>query len=744
MRTERSQQCYLAHPRSNAWPGRPDGIPGQYSTDRQLILEGIPGHSWEFLATGTGVTGLTATVKEGLRLQVNHSGAYDDAGIQRPVVLHLDWADDPTASLATCVMSHDLQRSLIVIAMETPEGMLRAEIRAHMALDVIRVDLYDERAEPQSLAMVIERNHPHQDEVQDGTYLSWHTNATSIYNEANAACGFEMEDGDLLLGRSFGLALRMDGDGAMTWMPGRLAAAASAHRTLWIVGGATQAGEAAWKADVLGRLGAARALSQSDFVAGHEAWWQAFWDRSWVEFDDPRGRYIRQRAAVDCFRYYTACSAGEGRETPLRYMNDLLSYEPVQRVESVMDKTTLGTYQAVFGALRTGDLGAVRSRVGYYGKVLPLLRRHSQARFGHAGAVCPSVHNLWGGFVHWDGQDQRTEADDPAVRYGWTGNLWMLLLMCDYVGVSGDGAFADDELQPFAWEVLTFFAAHYREREDVHMVLSPGAAGETWSGVRNSAETICALRAVLPRLISLGQERGWDVLDWQDLLAAVPPIPRGKFDIQRVEFPHGRILPGNLLVPAEDLSQTDPPTNLSNQHTELYAIWPAKLMVRDVADRAIAQESYDARVWPRRRDGWNLDMVHAATLQNVAELDRWYPLQFEGVVTFPCGLAQETSPKQKGADGVSLFPGSQGLGTVALPVIERLLQDYPDLLIVLPAWPSEFGVRYRLFSPFAGAVEVEYVPGGPVRVQVEREITVTLPDTWDGEDTAIEVTVVAP
>ena len=183
MRTERSQQCYLAHPRSNAWPGRPDGIPGQYSTDRQLVMEGIPGHSWEFLATGTGVTGLTVAVQDGLRLQVNHAGAYDDAGIQRPVVLHLDWADQPTTRLETCVMSHDLQRSLITLRMETPQGALRAEIRAHMALDVIRVDLFDERAEPQPLAMIVERTHPHQDEVQDGAYLSWHTNANSIYSE---------------------------------------------------------------------------------------------------------------------------------------------------------------------------------------------------------------------------------------------------------------------------------------------------------------------------------------------------------------------------------------------------------------------------------------------------------------------------------------------------------------------------------------------------------------------------------
>ena len=59
-----------------------------------------------------------------------------------------------------------------------------------------------------------------------------------------------------------------------------------------------------------------------------------------------------------------------------------------------------------------------------------------------------------------------------------------------------------------------------------------------------------------------------------------------------------------------------------------------------------------------------------------------------------------------------------------IPVLEMLLQDYPDELIVLPCWPAQVPVDFTLYSPFAGRVEVHYVPNVVLRVITEREIRV--------------------
>jgi hypothetical protein len=312
--------------------------------------------------------------------------------------------------------------------------------------------------------------------------------------------------------------------------------------------------------------------------------------------------------------------------------------------------------------------------------------------------------------------------------------------MCDYAALSGDEAFVERGLLPFAKEVLRFFAEHYPRREKGRTVFSPSEAGEMWCGVRNAAEVICALRALLPRLIDLGQQQRWDpelLRAWQGMLDAVPPIPRGRFEMDPLTRA-SRVLPGDLLVPAEDMSQADPPYPINHQHTELFSIWPAKLMLRDAQDRKTAERSYDARDNRHLRDGWNLDVVFAACLGMEEEVDRWFDYHFDAIHTFPCGLAQESSPKQADCAAISRFPSMQALGTSIIPVLERLLQDYPDELIVLPCWPLDVPVRFALFSPFAGRVQVDYQPGDRLHVITERQIKVDVRKEWR-EQVALKV-----
>jgi len=59
-----------------------------------------------------------------------------------------------------------------------------------------------------------------------------------------------------------------------------------------------------------------------------------------------------------------------------------------------------------------------------------------------------------------------------------------------------------------------------------------------------------------------------------------------------------------------------------------------------------------------------------------------------------------------------------------IPVLEMLLQDYPDELLVLPCWPADVAVDFTFYSPYAGRVEVQYNPADVLRVATQREIRV--------------------
>jgi len=268
------------------------------------------------------------------------------------------------------------------------------------------------------------------------------------------------------------------------------------------------------------------------------------------------------------------------------------------------------------------------------------------------------------------------------------------------------------------------------------MVIAPCNAGETWQGVRDPSEMVCALRHALPRLIAVGRAQGWkkELVDaWEQMLGSLPEVPLGKFRYQGADV-KPEILPGDQLVPAADMSGCEAYKlpwggdklhyQLNAQQTELYAIWPAKLFLRDNAQRDCALRSYRERLWQHQRDGWNLDVVFAACLGLQDEVAQWHDRHFDWTFVLPCGLARETAPENPLRPGIPESPSLQGLGTGVIPVLEMLLQDYPDELIVLPCWPENVPVDFTLYSPYAGRVEVQYSPGSVLRVATQREIPV--------------------
>ncbi len=727
------------------FPSLPGGIVGRYDAEGRVIFEEKPIKTWDFMATGTGTTGFTVTVDRGVRIQINHADAYDGQAFQRPLgILRIDgWDDlahpkgyktkeDPFADAENIRMVHDLKRSCIRVTAETKTGPVHMDIRSNIEMDVTCIDIIDERAGAKSRPFDFNLRNDQstgQEVTEDGVHLNWHVNKESVYAKANEFSGFSMpEDDNVLLGRCFGTAICFDADYGDS-QPGKLA-----YRLL-VAADSNKGGLEAWKSSVLSKIKAVKSKPGNGFVENHERWWSDFWKRSYFEPEPKEGdtRFIKQKASFDLYRYYIACCSSDRREFPVRFMNDVFRYNDAQYFWSVMDITALETYQSIYGAMRTGDMSALRSRLSYYIRTMPLFKKHSEARFGHEGMVAPYETNVWGSWGYWNGSPVAyyTEKNSPYLRYSWSGNLWMILAMCDYVDISGDVEFANDGLREFASEVIAFFKNHFSERdENGDIVFYPASAGETWCGVKNPAELSCAFRTILPRLIKIAEEQGWDrkkIAEWEKFYSSIPEIPLGRL-VKNKDNHKWEIKDGELLVPAEDFSKLETPGSINHQHTELFAIWPTKLFLRDKKNYETALNSYRERMWKHGSDGWNLDVVFAANLGLTEEVDEWYDRHFDVTNVFPCGLAQETSYYQDDYFGISYSPSMQGMGTCVIPVLDRLMQDYEDELILLPAWPKEVPVKFALYSPFAGSFEVDYEPGEKIEVKTEREIKVTVPE----------------
>ncbi|MEI6073110.1 MAG: DUF5703 domain-containing protein [Verrucomicrobiae bacterium] len=726
---------------------------GRYTPDGRVLFDKRPTREWEFMATGTGVTGLTVSAPDGLLLQVNHSAAIDEAGQVRALArLHLDLDENPFNHSTLFRMEHDLRRSLITVHADTETGPVHVEIRAQVPDDLIRIDILDGRSNPGKMTVRLEEEVPSQLAVGDaGRIYFWHENpaaAVSPPMPVNNAAGPEVsaDNRAWLAGRVFGLVIT--GSSTAGVMERVLEWDAAPRQTLFLEGISTTGGWERFTATARERETLTSRIDQERFVAGHEAWWQEFWDRSWFEPVAADGSMLRHKAAFDLYRYYTACCAGEQRETPPRFQIELFRYHLRQHAWLPGLICAVEQYQSYYGALRTGDWGALRGLAAYYHAKLPYYRHFARSVYGHAGARIP----MWQDPVilapSADGAVIDPPAGVPERAYNGenpAGQIWILLLLCDYVDAVGDHDFARRILLPMADDLVEFIRLQYPGRDRGRMVIAPCNAGETWQGVRDPAEVVCALRATLPRLIAVARSGKWadgQISNWEQLLGEMPDIPRGRFEFRgALECPV--INPGDLLVPAQDMRDCEfyhlpwvpdrPTCQFNEQQTELYAIWPAKLVLRNEADHKVAVEAYNIRLWQHLWHGWTLDVVYAACLGLLSEAREWFAPHFDYTFMFPCGLARETSPCNPAAPQIAgqpdylripECPSLQGMGTGMISVLEMLLQDYPDLLVILPCWDPAVAVRFALYSPYAGKVMVDYDPVRGATVHTERPIQI--------------------
>ncbi len=706
---------------------------GTYSTDGRITFDQLPVNEWEFMATGTGKTGVTISYPGDMVIQVNHADSFDQAGQWRSLGrLHISLGANPFVKPVSSQMQHNLRTSTIQTKVTTANGDVRVELRAHRVHDVIRLDVYDERQWangwiPPGFQIRYDRTYSHAEDDLAGAYLSWHENETTTD---------ESVEWPGISGRTFGTAVLVYSEDEMVgWKAGLLETPFAKHYVVYIIGSAAP-NKAGFMDDVNKKIHLVKQTDRDEFISSHESWWRDFWQRSYFKPDDPNGSFTRFQAAFDIYRYYIACCSSAQRDWPVRFQNDLFRYHFRRHVWSeLMIPGAVEQYQSLYGAMRTGDKDALLSLFRY-------IKRHLKKLKATSGTPEGFIIN-YGAPVPNPLVSQNVKSGQSMMA----GNIWIVLLMGDYLDIWQDADFARDTLKPMADGLVGYLGAMFEKNEAGQYILYPTACGETWRDVTNSVEAVAGLRALLPRLITIAGGYGWDNKEgFQKTLNAVPELPRGTlvYDFwQHKEAPV--IMDSQLFTIASDVSKVkaiEHPWNpgvkmyVSNhQMCELYTIFPAKLVLRDANDLENARKTYHNRFLPHDRamHGWYMQVAQAACLGLEDEVMQWFDQYFDRIYVLPCGLAKETAAYHPVAKELPLYPSMQGMGTGVIPVFEMLMQDYPDELILLPCWPRETPVKFVLFSPFAGRVEVDYRLNECLNVTTERPIKITIPEELRGK-----------
>ena len=466
---------------------------------------------------------------------------------------------------------------------------------------------------------------------------------------------------------------------------------------------------------------AARPVDAKSDWEKHCAWWTAFWDRSWIIASDntlppeererfdgeptPAGtRNEKDGAALaaqsyNVFRYLMACQS-RGR-IPTKFNGGLFTQAEVvgsnqgrpgavQRPDGMWitheDERIWGsrfTFQnqrlLYWPLVMSGDFDLLRPFFDYYWNLLPVRKAITKAWFGHDGAYFRENINPTGREL--DDKDGRPPKTKPGEKYeGWfhdyyfTSGLETVTMMTEYVKYSGDEAFCDRVLVPFAREILLFFDQHYPRGGDGKIRLDPAQVLETWWIAVNPAPDVAGLRFTMDELLAMKAGTAEDQKQWRRFRAEIPEIALREID--------GRM----AIAPAEIC---DKRTNAENG--ELYPVFPFRCFGLGLGSVELVDWTVQHRTCKDISDCgcWSQDQIHWAYAGRAAEA--------------ATGLARRfrlASPMHRfpmyGRQGPDYCPDFDHFGSGATALQRMLLQETGDKILLLPAWPAAWDVDFKL------------------------------------------------
>jgi hypothetical protein len=228
--------------------------------------------------------------------------------------------------------------------------------------------------------------------------------------------------------------------------------------------------------------------------------------------------------------------------------------------------------------------------------------------------------------------------------------------------------------------------------------MHPSQAVETWWRCTNAMPELAGCIAVTERLLAMPAELvpALDRELYQRLRAKLPPIPLRDVNGKKA------------LAPAESFADK---RNIENP--ELYPVFPFRLFAfnRPNADWALAALEHR---WDRGHHGWRQDDIFIAYL----------------------GLADETRKaivsRARSHDPGERFPAfwgpnydwtpDQDHGGVLMKTFQAmLLQTDGQKIFLLPAWPKEWDVEFKLHAPQQTSIEGVYREGKMLSLRVTPE-----------------------
>ena len=426
------------------------------------------------------------------------------------------------------------------------------------------------------------------------------------------------------------------------------------------------------------------ALPLAGALRADHRWWANFWHRSWIFVSGDKaaqsttGGYVLQR-------FVSAC-AGRGAY-PIKFNGSIFVVADSWHNNGAGNPPGVTADFRVWGGqywfqntraiywpmLKAGDFDMMKPLFNmYYHELMfnePLVRQY----YHHGGSYIAETAPFYGGIPDITPQMKCVY----TTRY-YTPILELSMMMLAYYHYTGDAAFARKTLIPMARLGLEFFDRHFPRDAHGKLLLQPDNSIEEFWSVSDPAPDIAGLHAVLAGLLALPPSlvNGSLRRRWEKMVTELPPLPMGLKDGKKVLLPYTG-------------PQTAPRHNSENP--ELYAVYPFRLFGLDRPHLKLAEDTFAARKY-RMTGDWYEDAIEAAMLGRTGLAMKDVIVNFtdkSARMKFPAFWARVNDYRPCEDDGA--------VGEEALQ--EMLLQTAGKKLLLLPAWPANWNVYFKLHAP---------------------------------------------
>lgn len=475
--------------------------------------------------------------------------------------------------------------------------------------------------------------------------------------------------------------------------------------------------------------------TKGDFNKNRQ-WWNDFWQRSWIVISpdkkDETSKMWQLGRNYNLVRYQFGGNAYG--EFPTKFNGGNLGfdqdrgYDPDWRRWGGDFHTAQNQRHVYWPMLKSGDFDAMHSQFNLYQWGLKGAMIRVKEHFGHEGAqfsenTDPSGLHMpisYGFKTSYHGNDRSMEVpfghpdfatvakpnvpievgvqNNTGQAYHYNSQLEFSYMMLQYYNYSGQSI---EKYMPIIKQSVLFFDKHYQKRKIMRdgkpldkngkLVIFPSQALESYRGnVTNPTDLISGLRACLNSLIDpdfhyVSKE---DKKYYKSFLKRIPKIPFGKRHNQ------------NVMKPAEKFEGS-----VKSEMPQFYPLFPYNLYSCLDEEMEVFTNTwkYDERLQKGKVGAWHHDGIFLARMQM---LDECLEHQFGKLAGTTNGYRYPTywGP----GDGLPDH-NRGGAGMVALQ--EMVMQTPGDQILILPTWPKNVDVNFKLHAPQNTTVEVSYKNG---------------------------------